>query len=86
MRRGRGPVTPLVILGTPQGEADAALWLQRLRAEGIWARLRNVRSSSWTLGVAGLIYYGEVWVKEKDYEHARHVFGFARHHEGSGQV
>jgi hypothetical protein len=87
LRRRRGPITPLAFLGTPQGEADAALWLQRLHAEGIWASVRNVRSSSYTLGVCALIYYGEIWVKEQDLERAQETLGLTRmRHADSGQV
>jgi hypothetical protein len=72
--RGKGPVTPLVLLAKPIGETEAELILQRLRSEGIWARAQDTVPPRYPYGYP-ITYSAEIWVKEKDYDRAKRLIG-----------
>lgn len=80
--RGKGPVTPMVLLASPSGEMEATLWVQRLKDAGILVRSQETSLPAWQMGWGSVLgnrgYYSEIWVREKDYEAARDVLGFPR--------
>lgn len=75
-----GKITALVALDTSNGEAEAALWAQRLRESGIWCRLRYTpivpgRFPDIIHHYIGRPRYWQLWVKERDEDEARKALG-----------
>lgn len=76
LTRARPGQTGVVLLGLAGGEAEAQLWLQRLRSVGIEAHIRQVGdmlagdlTTPGGTGPSGYQY--EVWVRAKDEALAR---------------
>lgn len=71
-RRLSGPITPIRVVVSANGQAEAMTCKGALSAARIWCRVRNDKA----IPYAGdtLVSY-EVWVREKDYLRARDVLG-----------
>ncbi len=73
LTRSRPGQTRLVLLGAASGSAEARLWAERLRQEGIKAHIRNVGDAPWAYLTGPYAY--EVWVRPKDEKRAREALG-----------
>jgi hypothetical protein len=79
----------LVLLGRPDGEAEARLWANILEQWGVRALVKNTSATAY----AGFGDAFEVWVLENDVEEARQLLGVREgdgedegHGEGEGEV